>query len=68
MHSSLGSGLLESVYEVCLSYELTKRKLNVERQLALPVIYDNVQLDASFRIDLLVENRIIIELEAVESL
>ncbi len=68
VHSSLGAGLLESVYEVCLSHELSKRNLNVQRQLALPVIYDNLKLDAGFRIDLLVENCIIIELKAVETL
>ena len=51
MHSALGAGLLESVYEVCLAYELTKRGLKAERQLALPVVYDNVHLEAGFRLD-----------------
>jgi len=68
VHSALGAGLLESVYEVCLEYELTKRGLSVERQLVLPVIYDNIKLEAGFRIDLLVNQCVIIELKAVETL
>ncbi|VXD21497.1 conserved hypothetical protein [Planktothrix serta PCC 8927] len=68
VHSALGAGLLESVYEVCLEYELTKRGLRVERQLVLPVIYDNIKLEAGFRIDLLVNQCVIIELKAVETL
>ncbi|MFZ9739783.1 MAG: GxxExxY protein, partial [Prochlorotrichaceae cyanobacterium] len=68
VHSALGAGLLESVYEVCLEYELTKRGLKVDRQVALPVIYDNIRLDAGFRLDLLVNRCVIIELKAVETL
>lgn len=66
VHSTLGAGLLESVYEICLSHELRKRGLRVETQVALPVFYDGIKLDAGYRIDLLVENAIIIELKTVE--
>jgi len=51
VHSKLGAGLLESIYETCLEYELKKRELNVKRQLLLPVEYDGVRLDAGLRID-----------------
>ena len=66
VHSALGPGLLESTYEICLIHELRKGGLNVESQLALPVVYDGVRLDAGYRIDLLVENSVIVELKAVE--
>ncbi len=65
VHSKLGPGLLESTYEVCLEYELFKMGYKVERQKPLPVIYDKIELDAGYRIDLLVENSIIIELKSV---
>ncbi|MCG5057609.1 MAG: GxxExxY protein [Limnoraphis sp. WC205] len=68
VHSTLGAGLLESVYEVCLDYELTKRGLRVARQVSLPVIYDDIQLDAGFRLDLLVNQCVIVELKAVPDL
>ena len=68
VHSRLGPGLLESVYEVCLAHELTKRQLQVERQVALPVFYDNIKIDAGLRLDLLVNNLVIIEIKAVETL
>ncbi|MFZ1028272.1 MAG: GxxExxY protein [Limnoraphis robusta] len=68
VHSTLGAGLLESVYEVCLDYELTKRGLRVARQVSLPVIYDDIQLDAGFRLDLLVDQCVIVELKAVPDL
>jgi GxxExxY protein len=68
VHSELGPGLLESTYEVCLEYELLKADLKVERQKALPVIYDDVKLDAGYRIDLLVNNQVILELKAVDEL
>jgi len=55
VHSALGPGLLESTYEVCLEYELRKMGYKVERQKPLPVIYDEIELDAGYRIDLLVE-------------
>ena len=66
VHSALGAGLLEGVYETCLAHELQKRGLKVETQVALPVFYDGVKLDAGYRIDLLVENAVIVELKAVE--
>jgi len=66
VHSALGPGLLESAYEACLKYELSKRCLVVESQVLLPVLYDGVRIDAGYRIDLLVENEIILELKAVE--
>src|SRR3954465_2378952 len=55
VHSELGAGLLESVYEICLAHELRKRGLKVDAQVAVPVFYDGMKLDAGFRIDLLVE-------------
>lgn len=67
VHSQLGPGLLESTYEVCLFYELDKMGLFVERQKELPVIYDSIELDAGYRIDLLVERKVIIALKAVDS-
>lgn len=67
VHSTWGPGLLESVYEVCLAYELTKRGLKVERQLALPAVYDDLRLEAGFRLDLLVERCLVVELKAVEA-
>ncbi len=67
VHTALGPGLLESAYEECLFYELIKTGFNVEKQKALPLIYKEVKLDAGYRIDLMVENSIIIEIKAVES-
>ena len=68
VHRSLGPGLLESAYEECLFYELTNLNLSVEKQKALPLIYGKVKLDAGYRIDLLVEGKLIIEIKAVEVL
>ena len=68
VHRALGPGLLESVYEVCLAHELTRRGHKVERQVSLPVVYDSVRLDAGLRLDLLVENSVVIEVKAVEAL
>ncbi|OUL36871.1 GxxExxY protein [Nostoc sp. T09] len=68
VHSQLGAGLLERVYEVCLIYELRKRGLNVVSQVELPVVYDDICLDAGFRLDLLVEQCVVVELKAVEAL
>jgi GxxExxY protein len=68
VHSTLGSGLLESVYETCLLHELTKRGLLVERQKLLPITYDGVIIDSGLRLDLFVEREIIVELKSVESL
>lgn len=68
VHSELGPGLLESTYEVCLEHELLKAGLSVERQKALPVIYDELKLDAGYRVDLLVNNQVILELKAVDEI
>jgi len=68
VHTALGPGLLESAYEECLSYELKNSGLNVERQKILPLVYKEVKLDAGYRLDLLVENKVIIELKSVEAL
>jgi len=68
VHSELGPGLLESTYEVCLEYELIKSGFKVERQKSLPVIYDEIKLEAGYRIDLLVEDSIIVELKSVSSI
>jgi GxxExxY protein len=68
VHSELGPGLLESTYEVCLAYELFKAGLIVECQKALPVVYDGLKLDVGYRIDMLVNNQVILELKAVESI
>lgn len=66
VHSALGPGLLESAYEACLKHELSKRGLIVESQVLLPIFYDGVKIDAGYRLDMLVENEIILELKAVE--
>jgi len=68
VHKTLGPGLLESVYEVCLIHELTKRGLQVRKQVVLPVYYDNIRLDAGLRLDILVEEAVIVELKAIEQL
>ena len=65
VHSKLGPGLLESTYEVCLTHELLKEDLIVERQKTLPVIYDAVRLEAGYRIDMLVNYQVILELKSV---
>jgi GxxExxY protein len=66
VHRNLGPGLLESVYESCLAYELSKRRVPFQAQLSLPVVYDSLRLDAGLRLDLLVDDKIIVELKAVE--
>ncbi|WP_337886507.1 GxxExxY protein [Fischerella thermalis] len=68
VHSTLEPGLLESVYELCLEHELTKRRLSVEKQVPLPVLYDNLYIEAGFKVDLLVDRCLIVELKAVETL
>jgi GxxExxY protein len=68
VHRELGPGLLESTCEACLQFELVGRGLRVERQKALPVVYPDVHIDCGYRIDLLVEHRIIVELKAVAQL
>jgi len=68
VHKSLGPGLLESAYEECLFYELVKTGLKVEKQKALPLIYEEVKLEIGYRLDIIVENKVVIEVKAVESL
>ena len=68
VHRALGPGLLESAYEACLEYELSQRGLRVERQKALPVVYRDVRLDCGYRIDLLVEDAIVVEVKSVDQL
>jgi GxxExxY protein len=66
VHKALGPGLLEKVYEVCLCHELRKIGLNVERQLDIPIVYDGITFEEGLRLDLLVEDKVIIELKAVD--
>lgn len=68
VHTALGPGLLESAYEECLFYELRQSGLNVQKQKPLPLVYREVKLDAGYRIDLLVENSVIIEIKSVDEL
>lgn len=68
IHVKLGPGLLESVYEEILFYELREQGLNVERQKAIPVFWKNIKMDIGFRSDLIVENKVIIELKSVEAI
>ena len=68
VHTALGPGLLESVYEKCLKHELVKRGLRVESQIWLPVMYDGIPIEGGYRIDLLVEGVVLIELKVVEQL
>ena len=68
IHVALGPGLLESVYETLMAHELRKDGLHVQTQVALPVIYDGLQLENGFRIDLLVEHKVVVELKSVEVL
>ncbi|NWG29829.1 MAG: GxxExxY protein [Ignavibacteriaceae bacterium] len=68
VHNELGPGLLESVYEEVLSYEIIKRGLNLERQKGIPVVYDNIKMELGFRADILVENKVIIELKSIDAI
>jgi GxxExxY protein len=68
VHKALGAGLLESVYEACLTHELVKRGFDVQTQLCLPVEYDGIKLDAGLRLDILVNGCVIIEVKAIEQL
>ncbi len=68
VHSSLGPGLLESVYELCLVHELEKRGIPSERQVKIPVVYDGIRLEAGLRVDLLVDRKLILEIKAVEEM
>ena len=66
IHTTLGPGLLESVYETVLAYELEKRGLEVKRQTPLPVVYEKISFDEGFRADLMVQGKVIVELKSVE--
>ena len=68
VHTQLGPGLLESVYEEVMSYELMKRGLKIERQKGVPVIYDNIKMELGFRADLIVDDKVIIELKSIEAI
>jgi len=68
VHKSLGPGLLESAYLECLFYELQRLGLSVEKQKSLPLVYKEVKLDAGYRLDLIVEGKVIIEVKSIESL
>ncbi|MCB1075985.1 MAG: GxxExxY protein [Chlamydiia bacterium] len=68
VHRELGPGLLESAYEACLAYELKTRCLEVEVQKPLPILYKNIKLDCGYRLDLVVENQVIIEIKSVNAL
>ena len=67
VHKALGPGLLESAYEECLAYELQKAGLRIERQKALPVVYKDIKLDCGYRIDILVENAVVLELKSIDA-
>ena len=67
VHSELGPGLLESAYEECLFYELKQCGLNVEKQKVLPLVYKGIKLDAGYRLDLLVNNKVVVEIKSVEA-
>lgn len=68
VHKALGPGLLESVYEKCLKYELIKNRYDVRQQLIVPVIYDNLEMDVDLRVDLLVNDTVVVELKAVQEI
>ena len=68
VHTALGPGLLESAYETCMAHELGKCELEIKQQVLLPVFYDNQKLDAGYRLDLLLDNKVIVELKAVEKI
>lgn len=65
VHSTLGPGLLESAYQACLAHELRKQGMRVQEQVPLPVIYDGVRLDVGYRLDMVVNSRVVLELKAV---
>ena len=68
VHRTPGPGLLESTYEACLKYELEKRGLKIQSQVGLPVIYDGIKIDLGYRLDILVDDAVIIELKAVTTI
>ncbi len=68
VHTALGPGLLESAYQACVAYELNKAGLKAQQEVGLPVMYDDLRLDVGYRIDLLVDDRVIVEVKAVKSI
>jgi GxxExxY protein len=68
VHRALGAGLLESAYQECLYYEISKSGVYVEKQKGLPLIYNEIKLDIGYRLDLILENKLIVEIKAVEVL
>ncbi len=68
VHKALGPGLLESAYEHCLAYEILRRGLRVQRQVALPIVYEGEKLDAGYRLDLIVDGCVIIEIKSIDAL
>ncbi|HUU68568.1 MAG TPA: GxxExxY protein [Planctomycetota bacterium] len=66
VHTTLGPGLLENVYEICLVHELARRRIRTQRQIDVPVVYDSVRLESGLRLDLVVDGRVIVEIKAVE--
>lgn len=68
VHSAVGAGLLESAYETCLLYELEKQGLAVQRQVLIPLRYEDLRIDNGYRVDLLVGNRVVVELKALETI
>ena len=68
VHQTLGPGLLESVYEMAICHELAKRGILFSRQQAIPVIYDGIKLELGFRADIIVENKVILELKSIETI
>ena len=68
VHQALGPGLLESAYEECLFYELKKSDLLIEKQKPLPLVYEEVKLEAGYRVDIIIENKFIVEIKAVDAL
>lgn len=68
VHSTLGPGLLESVYEACLAHELRQRKIPAETQLVIPIVYEGLRLEAGLRIDMLVKKQLLVEVKAVEQM
>jgi GxxExxY protein len=67
VHSALGPGLLETAYQACLAFELRKKGLKVEVEKPLPLVYEEVKLEIGYRIDLLIENKVVVELKTVEA-
>jgi GxxExxY protein len=66
VHNKLGPGLLEKVYEICFCHELSKRKIEFKRQIPIPIVYDGIQFDEGLRLDVLIEDKIICELKAID--